>query len=103
MGRRARFVRIDWIRGQLFDFGDYPGALLGGRGWVHGEVFETRDPRLLADVDAVEDFHEGDPASSEYLRYRVTTRSGLTLWAYGYNRPLGTAPRIATGRWRRRR
>ncbi|WP_262504120.1 gamma-glutamylcyclotransferase [Sphingosinithalassobacter sp. CS137] len=100
MGRRARFVRIDWIRGRLFDLGAYPAARLDRPGWIRGEVFQAREPALRAEVDAVEDYCPDAPERSEYVRRRVTTRSGLSVWAYAYRVEPSDALPIRGGRWR---
>lgn len=43
------------IRGRLYHLGDYPGLLLGGSGWVHGEVYAVSSAleRVLDEIEEV--------------------------------------------------
>lgn len=101
-----RFAGCGAVRGALFDLGPYP-ALVAGPGTVRGEVYLCVDPRrLLPRADALERFDPSRPRAGEYRRESMTARldDGRTLpvWAYVYNRPLGTAARVPAGDYRRR-
>ena len=101
-----RFAGCGAVRGALFDLGPYP-ALVAGPGTVRGEVYLCVDPgRLLPRADALERFDPRRPRAGEYRRESMTARldDGRTLpvWAYVYNRPLGTAAHVPAGDYRRR-
>ena len=53
------------IRGVLYDLGPYPGAILGGEGWVQGEVYAIR-PGLERQLDLIEEV--APVPSGEYAR-----------------------------------
>lgn len=56
------------IAGQLYDLGPYPGARLGGKGWIRGEVYAiTRE--LEAQLDVLEEV--SSVPTSEYARRSV--------------------------------
>lgn len=86
----------------LFDLGIYPAAIPAADGQVWGEVHRMLDAdAVLAALDEVEGFRPGQPDSSLYTRVEtpVTLPDGrvVTAWAYFYNAPLGSAPRIESG------
>ena len=97
------------IHGRLHDQGGYPGLLLGGSGWVHGELLGLADPeRALVLLDRYEGFDSARPLAGEYLRVTVSVErlpDGATqpVWTYLLNpsraRP---GPRIPCGDWTRR-
>jgi len=83
------------VRGKLYNFGDYPGLVLGGRGsrMIPGEVFTLpADPRTLAKLDDYEEFHPSDPQRSLFKRLKtvVTLANGKQedCWVYVYNQPI---------------
>lgn len=53
------------IRGALYDLGPYPGVILGGEGWVLGEVYAIT-PELERQLDVIEEV--APVASGEYAR-----------------------------------
>jgi gamma-glutamylcyclotransferase (GGCT)/AIG2-like uncharacterized protein YtfP len=62
------------IAGTLYDLGAYPGALLGGSGRVHGEIYRI-DAALEARLDRLEEVMPDD--SGEYRkRERVIEAEG---------------------------
>jgi len=87
----------DSTSGQLYDTGlDYPAAVFGGNSTIHGESFALIEPSIeqaLALLDEVE-----DTVGGEYTRVTVTTRRGITAWAYAYGAGLALTP-IASGDW----
>jgi gamma-glutamylcyclotransferase (GGCT)/AIG2-like uncharacterized protein YtfP len=89
--------RSDAVRGELFDTGlDYPAAVFGGVGTIHGRTFELRAEvldRALEVLDEVEGVVEG-----EYRRVEVRTASGLAAWAYECGGGLDLTP-IPSGDW----
>ncbi len=96
--------RTDWlgrtgIRGQLYNLGDYPGLVLGGRGIVHGELLGFDDPALWPSLDDYETHDPEQPALSEYLRLETDLLDGSRAWTYVYNQPIEDRPLIAGGNW----
>jgi len=96
------------IRGTLYDFGEYPGVVLAGTGWVHGELYRVPEmARRLPAFDRAEWCDSGDEAGSLFLRRRVAVLIGdgstREAWVYVLN-DRGTPPdrtsRIESGDWR---
>lgn len=91
------------VNGTLYDLGAYPGAVLGGAGWIRGEVY-----RITAAVEATLDQLEGvaDDDSGEYIkRERAVVVSGQTLACLVYEihpERVKGRPVIASGDWFRR-
>lgn len=56
------------IRGALYDLGPYPGAILGGEGWVAGEVYAIT-AALEQRLDEIEEV--APVPSGEYTRRHV--------------------------------
>ena len=92
------------VRGRLYDFGEYPGALLvpSSKTIIQGEVFEL--PSTRATLKALDQYEEFDPTNKEAsLFIRTKTRARLTdgnqvdCWMYVYNADPGTAPLLADG------
>jgi gamma-glutamylcyclotransferase (GGCT)/AIG2-like uncharacterized protein YtfP len=90
----------------LYDLGDYPGAALGGRGQVTGELYRIVDKGVLADLDAFECFDPTDPCpydpdaatGSLYLR-KVILADGVRAYVYELNPDGREHPVIASGDW----
>ena len=107
--RRLRRVGRGSIRGRLFDFGDYPGAVLTRTGsQVVGQIFELpNDPEVLSRLDKYEGFNRRDPGASLFVRKRCIVRleSGekMPCWVYTYNRPLKRARPLTSGDYTKRR
>jgi gamma-glutamylcyclotransferase (GGCT)/AIG2-like uncharacterized protein YtfP len=89
--------------GDLYDLGDYPGAV-PGEGFIAAELHKIRDPKILAALDEYEEF---DPARSEQSLFRraiISIAGRGDAWVYFYNQaPAGDQRRIASGDWRKRR
>jgi gamma-glutamylcyclotransferase (GGCT)/AIG2-like uncharacterized protein YtfP len=80
--------------------GEYPGAVFGGSGVVHGTVYgvpAAMETTVLAAFDA----YEGVPDLYVRLAVPVVLADGrtLTCWAYQYNRDLAGRAPIASGRY----
>ena len=97
------------VRGRLHDQGGYPGLLLGGSGWVHGELLTLADPeRALALLDRYEGFDPARPRAGEYLRVTVSVErlpdgAAQPARTYLLNPARGRpGPRIPGGDWTRR-
>jgi len=95
------------IEGALFDLGIYPAAVRSSEGLVWGDVYEMIEPEaVLAALDEIEGFRPEHLEASLYVREQapVTLEDGRTelAWVYFYNAPLGRAPRIESGDYKRR-
>ena len=106
LARHARRVGRGWFRGQLFDLGEYPGAVpsASASDRVAGELYRIepgREAALFAELDRYEGCDADDPAAGEYVRARaqVEPESGdaLEAWIYQYNRPTRRLSRIVSG------
>jgi gamma-glutamylcyclotransferase (GGCT)/AIG2-like uncharacterized protein YtfP len=104
--RRLRLVGQGSVRGVLYDFGHYPGALLDAfsQSKVFGTVYELpEDGDVLHELDEYEEYDPASPAESQYLRVLqpvlLATGMSLDCWVYIYNRSPGDAAIIPTGKW----
>ncbi|MBI3456918.1 MAG: gamma-glutamylcyclotransferase [Candidatus Rokubacteria bacterium] len=93
------------VRGALYDFGEYPGLVLGGTGWVSGELYRIRDlAKRLPTLDRTEGYDPASEAGSSYVRQRVAVLIGdgstREAWVYVYNGPPERGPRVESGDWR---
>jgi gamma-glutamylcyclotransferase (GGCT)/AIG2-like uncharacterized protein YtfP len=97
------------IRGSLYHFGEYPGVVLDGRGWVAGELYRVPDlPARLRVLDREEWCDPADETRSLYVRRTVPVHGVggevREAWMYAYNERFGAAvgrgPRIESGDWR---
>lgn len=89
---------------RLYDLGDYPGAVSDGeRAAVAGQVFRlpTNSAALLKRLDEYEEIDRG-----LFVRRLCTVRLAdgrrVRAWSYFYNRPVASARRIRSGRFRPR-
>ena len=68
-------VAEGYVRGQLYDLGDYPGAILDSSSpqQISGTIFELpEDPDILSQLDAYEGFDPDAPEQSLFLRVQCT-------------------------------
>jgi gamma-glutamylcyclotransferase (GGCT)/AIG2-like uncharacterized protein YtfP len=94
LARHADFLSEGSFQGQLFDAGEYPGALPSSQPShiVRGEVYTLRNPQLVLRIlDEYEDVDSGNGAVSEFRRDEASIRldngSNVRAWIYLYNRP----------------
>jgi len=106
---RLRLIGEGQVQGILYDFGPYPGAVLDAASEraIFGTVYELpADPAVLRQLDEYEDCYPEAPELSQYLRVRrpVALAGGETLdcWMYEYNRGIGSARIVESGKWERR-
>jgi gamma-glutamylcyclotransferase (GGCT)/AIG2-like uncharacterized protein YtfP len=89
------------IHAALFDVGLYPAAIPANDALVQGELHRMSDDTVLHELDEIEGFRPEEPDASLYRRLEtpVTLPDGRTevAWAYFYNAPLGSSPRIESG------
>lgn len=102
---RLRHVGEGFIRGKLFDLGDYPGAVLDPsyKEKISGTVFRLpKDETLLRKIDEYEEFDPKTPDKSLFVRrlHPVELTAGKTLqcWVYVYNQRLKKARRLTGAR-----
>ncbi len=102
---RLKRVGSATVRGRLYDFGDYPGAVLDrtAKSSIKGELFElpNDDDSALKALDDYEEFNRTDRRNSLFVRTRTVARlqggRQLNAWVYVYNRNPGSARQIASG------
>jgi gamma-glutamylcyclotransferase (GGCT)/AIG2-like uncharacterized protein YtfP len=104
MTAKLRAVGAGFVRGSLYDLGEYPGAVLddSADNEIAGTVLELPvDAGVLEQLDAYEGYDPAVPATSLFVRvlHRVTLVSGgeLTCWIYVYNGDLTGTRRV--GGW----
>ena len=97
------FIGVGVVAGTLFDLGAYPGAVLGGEGLVHGEVY-----CITRGVEAALDVLEGvvEDGSGEYAKREVRVDVGGAVFeclAYEIQATrIAGRPVIASGDWMKR-
>lgn len=92
------------VRGRLYDFGDYPGAVVdpSSNTSVRGELVELPDDEsFLHTLDRYEEFDPTDPQNSLFIRTKariqLTDGRSVDAWMYIYNKHPGDAPIITGG------
>jgi gamma-glutamylcyclotransferase (GGCT)/AIG2-like uncharacterized protein YtfP len=97
------------VRGTLFDFGEYPGAVIddSSQKKIFGMVFRLPPSRgLLKELDRYEGFNPATPETSLFVRklHPVELHNGrrIDCWVYEYNGKRGSAPVVTRGRYRKR-
>ena len=108
--KRFRSLGSAHVRGRLYDFGEFPGAVLdpSSRTIIHGElVVLPADGRILQELDRYEEFDPSDPKRSLFVRKkaRVQLANGNSRegWIYVYNRPPRKAKLVRGGDYVRSR
>ena len=102
--KRFRRLGSAHVRGRLYDFGKYPGAVLDppSRTIIHGELVALpSDERILEALDRYEEFDPSDPEGSLFIRKKakvwMANGSNRESWIYVYNRPPGDAKLVPGG------
>lgn len=102
--RRLRRVGRGFVRGHIYDLGEYPGAVLSKGGpIIVGQIFELPDdPEILARLDEYEGYDPAHPEGSLFIRERrlVTfddKKRKIYCWLYAYNKRHATAPSVGNG------
>ncbi len=96
-----------WVRGVLYDLGDYPGAVLdpASSSKVFGTILHLpANTTVWDELDAYEGFDATNPSASLFIRKRcpVVLANGPTIecWIYEYNGERNRSLIITTGRYR---
>lgn len=104
--KRLHRVGAASVRGRLYDFGDFPGAVIdpSSNRFVRGEVVELPDDEnILHALDKYEEFDSANPRNSLFVRSKVDieTADGRVIegWIYVYNKNPGDAPLIRDGNY----
>src|SRR5579872_3951872 len=105
-GLHARFKGKGSVHGQLYDVGDYPGAVKGrcGAGHIYGELYEFPDSkRTLKLLDRFEGARVSNPRSGLFRRETttVTLANGqrLQAWIYWLGRASQRRRRLPSGKY----
>ena len=94
------------VRGRLYDFGDFPGAVVdpSSNSFVRGELVELPDDEnILQTLDKYEEFDSANPRKSLFVRSKVDIKMAngrmIQGWIYVYNKNPGDAPLIRGGNY----
>jgi gamma-glutamylcyclotransferase (GGCT)/AIG2-like uncharacterized protein YtfP len=105
--KRLRRIGAAYVRGRLYNFGEYPGAVIDHSATtsVHGEVVELPDKGILHVLDKYEEFDPLRPQKSLFVRKKTKIKLAngrhIEGWMYVYNRNPGNAPIIRGGNYSR--
>ncbi len=99
-----KFIGTGSAVGQLYDLGDYPGAIVGENfdSKIVGEVYEVDHPQAVFTIlDQYEGFIPGELEASLFARVKVkiTMSDGslIEAWMYVYNDWVATGHLIESG------
>lgn len=108
--KRFRRVGSGHVRGKLYDFGEFPGAVLdpSSRTIIHGELVALPpEEQILEALDRYEEFDPSDPKRSLFVRKKAKIQmadgSSREGWIYVYNRHPGNAKLLRGGDYLRSR
>ena len=94
--KRFRRLGSAHVRGRLYDFGEFPGAVLdpSSRTVIHGELVALpSDERILEALDRYEEFDPSHPKKSLFVRKKAKVLMGngssREVWIYVHNRTPG--------------
>jgi gamma-glutamylcyclotransferase (GGCT)/AIG2-like uncharacterized protein YtfP len=99
----ATYEAAGQIDAELYDLGNYPGAVASPNARLRGALWRLTDPEAtLEKLDHYEDADAADPATGLFVRETVSVDlddgSAKEAWVYFYNRSTQGRPRIAE--WR---
>jgi gamma-glutamylcyclotransferase (GGCT)/AIG2-like uncharacterized protein YtfP len=89
--RNAEFLGEGRFPGQVFDLGNYPGAVFSenATGEVNGHIFKLKEPvEILSILDRYEGIGDDSSLLHEYVRRVINIHykeSELLCWVYLYN------------------
>ena len=97
---KLEFTGACQIPGTLHDLGEFPALAASATGCVHGELYRIKDPGVIPQLDAYEEFDPANPDRSLFVRRRVRlVEPDLDCWVYFYNRPPPDDRLISSGSW----
>jgi gamma-glutamylcyclotransferase (GGCT)/AIG2-like uncharacterized protein YtfP len=85
------FISHAKVAGELFDLGDYPGAVISqtAQGFVKGELYQINDASIFTALDVYEGCSLQDPLPHEYIRIiasaLIADGTSINAWVYHYN------------------
>ncbi|HEY2932078.1 MAG TPA: gamma-glutamylcyclotransferase family protein [Acidobacteriota bacterium] len=67
--RKLKKIGKGWVRGKLYDLGEFPGAVLNeaARSRIAGEVYEITDPNIWETLNSYEGYDPADPSGSLFV------------------------------------
>ncbi len=69
IGGDLEWIGVGQLNGDLYDIGNYPGALKNSVNLIKGDVFKLLDPKkTLAVLDKYERYYPDNLAKSDYVR-----------------------------------
>jgi gamma-glutamylcyclotransferase (GGCT)/AIG2-like uncharacterized protein YtfP len=102
-------VAEGFVRGVLYDLGDFPGAVLNSRSKqrISGKVFRlSDDASVLQQLDEYEEFDPSSPNESLFVRtlhsVELTDGRSLLCWIYVYNRKPESSRIVKSGRFQKK-
>lgn len=102
--QHSEYVGEGAFPGELFDLGNYPGALYSpaAPSKVYGSIYSLASAKemILKQLDDYEGIGENYAKPHEYVRIVVpvaVAQQLITCWVYVYNWPTSTKKRIDTG------
>lgn len=100
----ARLLGSGSIAGNLYDLGEFPGALAASDpdAKVQGEVYELRDSdKQLRELDGIEEYNPEQPGNSLFVRrlavVKLQNGASVRAWTYFLSRKPTNARRLASG------
>jgi gamma-glutamylcyclotransferase (GGCT)/AIG2-like uncharacterized protein YtfP len=106
VGDKMRFVGIGEIEAELYDLGEFPGAIENSGLHVCGEVYEISSVETLRNLDVYEGYNPADPSASLFTRRKtvVSMKNGKKTVAtvYFFNRNVDGLKKIYGGKWTKR-
>jgi gamma-glutamylcyclotransferase (GGCT)/AIG2-like uncharacterized protein YtfP len=103
LGRSARLIGTGYIQAQLYDLGEYPGAIPSQnvRHKVFGQIFEIIDDTIFTRLDDYEGCAPHDQPPFEFRREKMKVHGSSSnihyAWVYLYNRSVANSTLILTG------
>lgn len=105
--KNFQFIGEGHLKGNLFDIGRYPGAVLSGvsNSNIVGDIYQVNQATdinsTLKILDKYEGYYQGNLKASEYIRKRkyVKLKNGkkVLTWVYLYNKPVAKKRLIEGG------
>ena len=95
--RSLQRVGPAYVHGRLYDFGEYPGAVLTppSKTRIRGELFKL--PATRATINTLDNYEEFDPSNLKDSLFFAVSQSALqngskvVCWSYLYNRRIRVA------------
>ena len=101
----SRFYATGYVKGKLYDVGQYPAAVLSesGNDRIYGIILQIDGPSdVLALIDMYEGFGQDQPQPNEFIRIitEAETENGpVQCWIYHYNLSADNLIWIASGKY----